>query len=308
MTIVFHSELDDPAEWVPRLQKLLPGETIRVWPDIGNPAEVDVAVVWIPPEGALASFTNLKAVQSLGAGVNHLPLQTFPPHVRIARLVDSGLSGMMADYGLFAALRYARNIDHHERMQRERTWDWVMPRLLSSCPVGVMGLGVIGGATARKLALNGFPVSGWARSRKTIDGITCYSGEAELPKFLSGIRVLINLLPLTAETEGVLNAKLFAMLPKGAFVVNMGRGGHLVDADLIAAIDSGHLGGATLDVFRPEPPPPEHPFWTHPRILMTPHIAGTGDPDSAAQVVAENIRRAKRGEPMMNEVDRARGY
>jgi glyoxylate/hydroxypyruvate reductase A len=308
MSIVFHSVLDDPEEWVPRLRVLLPEEDIRVWPDIGDPAKVEVAVTWIPPEGALESFTNLIAVQSLGAGINHLPIQTFPPQVRIARLVDSGLTGMMADYGLFAALRYARNIDHHERMQRAGTWDYVMPRGLASCPVGVMGLGVIGGATALKLAANGFPVSGWARSPKTLAGIDCYSGEAGLPVFLSKIRVLINLLPLTAQTENILDAKLFAMLPQGAFVVNMGRGGHLVDADLLAAIDSGHLGGATLDVFRPEPPPSDHPFWNHPRILMTPHVAGTGDPDSAAQVVAENIMRAKRGDPMLNEVDRARGY
>jgi glyoxylate/hydroxypyruvate reductase A len=305
---MFHSTLDDPAEWVPRLQALLPEADIRVWPDIGDPAAVEVAVVWIPPEEGLVSFTGLRAVQSLGAGINQLGMHTFPPSVRVARLVDSGLTGMMTEYALLAALRYARNFDFHERAQRASTWDYVMPAGVGAFTVGVMGLGVIGAATALRLAANGFPVRGWARSAKALDGVACFSGADELPAFLSETRVLINLLPLTPQTENILDAKLFAMLPKGAFVVNIGRGAHLVDADLLAALDSGHLAGATLDVFRPEPLPSDHPFWLHPRILMTPHVAGTGDPDSAAKLVAENIRRAMHGEPLLNEVDRARGY
>jgi glyoxylate/hydroxypyruvate reductase A len=308
MTIMFHSTLDDPAEWVPRLQALLPGEHIRVWPDIGDRAAVDVAVVWIPPEEGLASFTGLRAVQSLGAGINQLGMHLFPPHVRVARLVDRGLTGMMTEYALLAALRYARNFDVHERAQRASTWDYIMPSGVGSFTVGVMGLGAIGAAVALRLAANGFAVRGWARSPKSLDGVACFSGEAGLAEFLGGTRILINLLPLTPQTENILDARLFATMPKGAFVVNIGRGAHLVDADLLAALDSGHLAGATLDVFRPEPLPPEHPFWLHPRILMTPHVAGTGDPDSAAQVVAENIRRAKQGETLLNEVDRARGY
>jgi glyoxylate/hydroxypyruvate reductase A len=305
---MFHSTLDDPAEWVPRLQALLPGEDIRVWPEIGDPASVEIAVVWIPPEEGMVSFTGLRAVQSLGAGINQLGMHAFPPHVRVARLVDSGLTGMMTEYALFAALRYARNIDVHERAQRASTWEYVMPVGVRSFTVGVMGLGVIGGATALRLAANGFPVRGWSRSPKALDGVECFSGEAGLEPFLSGTRILINLLPLTPHTTDILNAKLFAMLPKGAFVVNIGRGAHLVDADLLAALDGEHLAGATLDVFRPEPLPSEHPFWLHPRILMTPHVAGTGDPDSAAQVVAENIRRVRQGETLLNQVDRARGY
>jgi glyoxylate/hydroxypyruvate reductase A len=308
MTVMFHSTLDDPAEWVPRLQALLPGEDIRVWPDIGDPAAVDVAVVWIPPEGALASFSGLRAVQSLGAGINQLGMQSFPPQVRVARLVDRGLTGMMTEYALLAALRYARNLDAHERAQRASTWDYIMPTGVGSFTVGVMGLGVIGAATAMRLAANGFPVCGWARTPKTLDGVRCFSGEAGLTEFLGQTRILVNLLPLTPQTENILNAGLFDRLPRGAFVVNMGRGAHLVDADLLAALDSSHLAGATLDVFRPEPLPEAHPFWLHPRILMTPHVAGTGDPDSAAEVVAENIRRAKLGETLLNEVDRARGY
>lgn len=308
MTVMFHSTLDDPTEWVPRLQALMPGEDIRVWPDIGDPAGVEVAVVWIPPDGGLARLAGLRMVQSLGAGINQLGMHDFPSHVRVARLVDSGLTGMMTEYALLAALRYARNFDYHERAQRGSTWDYVMPTGVGSCPVGVLGLGVIGAAVARRLAENGFLVSGWARSNKTIDGVTCFSGNEGLPAFLHDLRVLINLLPLTPQTTNILDEKLFAMLPKGAFVVNIGRGAHLVDADLLAAINSGHLGGATLDVFREEPLPAGHPFWLHPRITITPHCAGTGDPDSAAEVVAENIRRAKRGDPLLNEVDRARGY
>jgi glyoxylate/hydroxypyruvate reductase A len=308
MTVMFHSTLDDPAEWVPRLQALLPGEEIRVWPDIGDPASIEIAVVWIPPEEGLVSFTGLRAVQSLGAGINQLGMHAFPPQVRVARLVDSGLTGMMTEYALLAALRYARNLDAHERAQRASTWDYVMPSGVGAFTVGVMGLGVIGAAAALRLAANGFPVRGWARSPKKLDGVTCFSGEAGLADFLAETRILINLLPLTPQTENILDAKLFAALPKGAFVVNIGRGAHLVDADLLAALDSGHLAGATLDVFRPEPLPAGHAFWLHPRILMTPHVAGTGDPDSAAKQVAENIRRAKQGETLLNEVDRARGY
>jgi glyoxylate/hydroxypyruvate reductase A len=308
MSVIFHSTLDDPTEWVPRLQALLPGEDIRVWPDIGDPAAVEVAVVWIPPDGGLVGLTSLRLVQSLGAGINQLGMHSFPPHVRVARLVDRGLTGMMTEYALLVALHYARNFDYHGRAQRRSTWDYVMPTGVGSCRVGVLGLGVIGAAVARRLAENGFPVSGWARSNKTIDGVTCFSGDERLSAFLADLRVLINLLPLTPQTANILDAKLFAMLPKGASVVNIGRGAHLVDADLLAAIDSGHLGGATLDVFREEPLPTGHPFWLHPRITITPHCAGTGDPDSAAEVVAENIRRAKRGDPLLNEVDRARGY
>jgi glyoxylate/hydroxypyruvate reductase A len=308
MTVVFHSTLDDPNEWVPRLQALLPHEDIRVWPDIGDPAAVEVAVVWVPPEGALATFPNLRAVQSLGAGINQLGMHDFPPQVRVCRLVDRGLTGMMTEYALLAALRYARKIDLHERAQREARWEYVIPAGVGACAVGVMGLGEIGGATARRLAANGFPMRGWARSERAIEGVACFSGEAGLRPFLDGLHILVNLLPLTPQTENILDAKLFAMLPRGAFVVNIGRGAHLVDADLLAALDSGHLAGATLDVFRPEPLPAEHAFWRHPRILMTPHVAGTGDPDSAAEVVAENVRRAKSGAKLLNEVDRARGY
>ncbi len=308
MTVMFHSTLDDPAEWVPRLRALLPDEDIRIWPDIGDPAKVEVAVVWIPPEDGLVSFTGLRAVQSLGAGINQLGMHAFPSHVRVARLVDSGLTGMMTEYALLAALRYARNIDHHERAQRAESWDYVMPTGVGTFTVGVMGLGVIGGATALRLAANGFPVRGWSRSPKQLDGVACFSGDAGLADFLAGTRVLINLLPLTPQTENILDGKVFAMLPRRAYVVNIGRGAHLVDADLLAALDSGHLAGATLDVFRPEPLPPGHPFWRHPRILMTPHVAGTGDPDSAARVVAENIRRVRLNETLLNEVDRARGY
>jgi glyoxylate/hydroxypyruvate reductase A len=308
MTIMFHSTLDDPSEWVPRIQALLPDEDIRIWPDIGDPAEVEFAVVWIPPEEGMKSFTGLRAIQSLGAGINQLSMHLLAPSVRIGRLVDTGLTGMMTEYALLAALRYARNIDFHERAQRASTWEYVMPAGVKSFTAGVMGLGAIGSATALRLAANGFTTRGWARSAKALGGVTCFSGEATLPEFLSETQILVNLLPLTPQTENILDAKLFAMLPKGAFVINIGRGAHLVDADLLAALDSGHIAGATLDVFRPEPLPAGHPFWQHPRILMTPHVAGTGDPDSAAQVVAENIRRAKSGEPLLNEVDRARGY
>jgi glyoxylate/hydroxypyruvate reductase A len=307
MSILFYSTIDDPAEWLPRLQAHLPGETIRLWPDIGDPAAVDVAVLWTQPPEGLGALTGLKAVQSLGAGVNQLSLGTVSPAIRVARLVDPGLSDDMAEYCLLATLRYFRRFDLHERAQRVGEWSFRLPQDRAGYEVGIMGLGTLGAAVAARLAANGFPVRGWTRLPREVEGVRCFAGATELDAFLDGLKVVICLLPLTAETTSILNARLFARLD-GAYLINVGRGAHLVDDDLVQALEAGRLAGATLDVFHSEPPPADHPFWSHSHILMTPHVASAGDPATATAIVAENIHRAQAGAPMLYEVDRARGY
>jgi glyoxylate/hydroxypyruvate reductase A len=307
MTILFHSTLDDPTAWLARLNALLPGETVRLWPDIDDPAAIEFAILWTQPPGGLHGMPALKAVQSLGAGINQLGIDTMPPGVRIARLVDEGLSVGMAEYCLLAALRHFRRFDLHERAQRAGEWSFRLPPDRTGFEIGIMGLGTLGGAVAQRLVASGFPVRGWTRQPRDVAGIRCFAGEAGLDPFLDGLKAMICLLPLTEATTGILNARLFQRL-QDAYLINVGRGAHLVDADLIAALEKGQLAGATLDVFHEEPPAPNHPFWSHPLILMTPHVASGADPATAAAIVAENIRRARTGAPLLNEVDRLRGY
>jgi glyoxylate/hydroxypyruvate reductase A len=307
LAILFHSTIDDPNEWLPRLKALLPDETFRLYPEIADPSEIEVAVLWTQPPEGLSGFTNLRAVQSMGAGVNQLQIDTIPAAVRLARLVDDGLSRGMAEYCLLATLRYFRRFDRHATAQRHGEWSFCLPQDHTKYEVGIMGLGILGTTVARRLADNGFPVRGWTRLPREVDGIRCFSGSAQLSEFLTGLRVVICLLPLTPETTGILNGKLFSHLDD-AVLINVGRGAHLVEDDLVVALENGSLAGATLDVFQTEPPEPSHPFWNHSKIFMTPHVASAGDPVTAAAVVAENIRRAKSGTPLLFEVDRSRGY
>jgi glyoxylate/hydroxypyruvate reductase A len=307
-TVLFHSTMDDPAEWIPALSALLPDEVIRAWPDEGAPGDVDVAVLWTQPPDGLANYPRLRFVQSLGAGVNQLALDAMPPALRVARLVDPGMVPMMAEYCLTAVLRYHRRFDAHEQAQRAGRWNFVPPVSPRLFPVGVMGLGELGASTAAALAAHGFPVRGWSSRPRSLPDIECFAGPSGLPAFLKGLSAVICLLPLTAQTKGILNAALFDGLPDGAFLINAGRGAHLVEADLLAALASGHLGGATLDVLNAEPPARDHPFWTHQKVLLTPHIAAFADPASAAGLIAANIARFRRGEVLLNEVHRARGY
>jgi glyoxylate/hydroxypyruvate reductase len=308
MTVLFHSTLDDPAEWIPRVAALLPEETFRVWPDCGDPAEIDVALLWTQPDGGLAAFPRLRFVQSLGAGVDQLVPSSFPPGVRLARLVDTGLSDRMAEYCLLAVLRHHRQFDLHETGQRRSVWQYRVPVPRSAYPIGVMGLGVLGQGVAERLVAAGFPVRAWTRRERSTAPVPVHAGADGLGPFLDGLAVLICLLPLTPETEGILSTDLFARLPRGAVLINVGRGRHLVEHDLLAALESEHLAAATLDVFRTEPLPAGHPFWVHSRVLVTPHVAATGDPDSAAVLVVDNIHRARAGAPLLHEVEPARGY
>jgi len=214
----------------------------------------------------------------------------------------------MRDYCLWAAMRYHRSLDEHAANQAERKWVYKMSPPKASVGVGVMGLGELGAAVAQALVAVGFTVRGWARTRKAIAGVRCFAGEEELPAFASETQILICLLPLTPETRGILSRGLFRMLPRGAKIINVGRGDQLVEADLLAALEAGELGAATLDVFSREPLPQDHVFWSHPKITLTPHVATWGTAASAAPHVAENVRRAVAGRTLLNQVDIKRGY
>ncbi len=308
MALMFLSP-DDPAElWRRELCARMPGLELRIWPEVGDPAEIDLALVWRAPPGELARYLNLKAILSLGAGIEGLIADPTVPDVPIARMVDPSLTRTMTEYVLLAVLRHHREFDRFEREQRARRWAYRFPPQASERRVGIMGLGELGAAVARELVAHGFAVFGWSRTPKAQAGVTSYAGRSELHAFLHQADILVCLLPLTAETRGLLDAETFASLPHGAAVINVARGAHLVEADLIAALDGDHLGGATLDVFQTEPLPSESPLWSHPKVLVTPHVASYSLPATAADGVVENIRRARAGQPLRHQVDRARGY
>ena len=309
MALLFRSSVDSSARWKPQLARLMPDLEIRVWPDIGDPRSIDYALVWRPEPGLLASLPNLKLILSLGAGVDHILCDPQRPRdVPIVRLVDSYMTGAMSEYVALQVLRLHRRDLEYSAQQAAGIWRELEHKNATDRPVGILGFGEMGQDAGRKLKAFGFDVAFWSRTERTVDGFAGYFGQAGLPALLGRSEILVCLLPLTAETEGILSARTFALLPKGAGVINAGRGGHLVEEDLIAALDSGRLSAAVLDVFRDEPLPAEHPFWRHPRIVVTPHIAALTNPPTAAPVILDNIRRFEAGLPLLNRVDPERGY
>ncbi len=281
----------------------------RVWPETGPTDAIRYALVWKHQPGSLAQLPNLKAILVLGAGVDSVLADPgLPSDVPVIRLVDAGLPGPMAEYALHAVLHFQRRMVDYFAQQRSAIWQPREEFLARDWPVGVMGLGVIGGFVAQRIAAMGYPVAGWSRSDKSFKGVEVFAGAANLDSFLARTRVLLNVLPLTPQTRGILGARTFAAMPRGSYVVNIGRGGHVIDADLIAALDSAHLAGAMLDVFEREPLPITHPFWRHPKVIVTPHVAApTLASESEAQVV-DAIRRLERGDPAVGVVDLGKGY
>ena len=274
------------------------------------PGDIDYTLSFRPPFGLFKSLPNLKAIFSLGAGVDaFLADPDFPKAVPLVRFVDPQLSGEMAQYVVMHTLLQHRHQREFDIAQAQAKWaQRVLPRKTADTRIGILGLGEIGTVAGERLRDLGFPVSGWSRSRKTVDGIESHAGESEFAAFLGHSDFLICLLPLTKETRGILNAKTFAMLPQGAYVINVARGGHLVESDLIAAIDSGHLSGATLDVFETEPLPADNPIWKHPKIIATPHIAAITSPLAATRSILGGIAALERGDAPVNVVDMNRGY
>jgi glyoxylate/hydroxypyruvate reductase A len=309
MAIVFYSTVDSAARWRAELARLMPEREFRVWPDIADPAAIDYAIVWRPPPELLASLRHVKLILSLGAGVDHLLANPgLPPGVPIARLVDPYLTDAMSEYVVLQVLRLHRQDLDYQAQQRRMEWLERAQKNAGERPIGILGCGMIGQDAARKLKFLGFDVAGWTRSARQIPGLPTYAGASGLDALAARSEILVCLLPLTAATEGILNAALFARLPRGAGLVNAGRGRHLVEEDLIPALDLGQLSAAALDVFREEPLAPDHPFWRHPRILVTPHIAGTTNPATAAAVLCDAIHRFEEGRAVPNLVDPARGY
>jgi glyoxylate/hydroxypyruvate reductase A len=307
--LLFSSRLDDPVAWSAALKATMPGLDVRVSPDLGNPADIETALVWKAPPGELASLPNLKLITNLGAGVDPiLADETIPKHIPVARLGDEVMAQMMSQFVTFAVLRHYRDVARYVRQQRERKWEYVLPRASYEVPVGIMGIGLLGGAAARMLTGVGFPVAGWGRSPRTIEGVETFHGAEGLAPFLARTEILVCLLPLTAETRYIVNRDVLYGLPRGAKLVNCGRGGTVDEAALLAALQDGQIAEATLDVFETEPLPPDHPFWGMDNVLVVPHIGSIAVPEIAARDVVENIRRLQTGEPLLNIVDRARGY
>ena len=309
MALLFRSSVDSEARWQPRLARLMPELEIRLWPEIGDPRAIDYALVWRPEPGLLASLPDLKLILSLGAGVDHILCDPqLPRHVPIVRLVDPYMTDAMSEYVVLQVLRLHRLDLDYRAQQGKEIWRELAQKNAAERSVGILGFGELGQDAGRKLKGLGFDVAFWSRTEKTVGGFKGHAGQAGLSALLARTEILVCLLPLTGETEGILNARNFALLPKGAGLINAARGAHLVEEDLIAALDTGQLSAAVLDVFREEPLPSGHPFWHHPRIVVTPHVAALTNPATAAPIVLDNIRRFEEGRPLLNLVDPERGY
>jgi glyoxylate/hydroxypyruvate reductase A len=296
----------DPTPWVQGLQHAFSGATVSAWTP-GAP-QADHAIVWAPPQQFIDEQPGLQSLFNIGAGVDALLQLKLPPSLKVVRLDDAGMSVQMAEFVCHAVIRHFREFDGYDADTQAGKWSYRKPRSRADFAVGVMGLGVLGERVAKALKAFEFPVNGYSRSPKDLAGIRCYSGAQALPDFLAATRVLVNLMPLTPETENILNHATLSQLQKGAYVINVARGKHLVDEDLLALIDSGHLAGAALDVFRTEPLPADHVFWQHPKITVTPHTsARTLREESIAQIVGK-MQAMQRGEAINGVVDHQRGY
>jgi glyoxylate/hydroxypyruvate reductase len=309
MALLFRSTVDSAARWRAQLSRLTHELDVRVWPEIGDPTEIDYALVWRPETGFLASLPSLKLILSLGAGVDHLLGDPqLPRHIPIVRLVDPHMTDAMSEYVVLQVLRLHRRDLDYRAQQEAGVWRELDQPNAVDRRVGILGLGELGQDAAKKLKALGFDVAGWSRSEKNLTGIASYAGAPGLSQLLPRSEILVCLLPLTTETEGILNASTLALLPRGAALINAARGAHLVEADLLAALASGQISAAVLDVFRQEPLPPDHPFWRHPRVILTPHVAAFTNPTTAAPIILDNIRRFEDRRPLLNRVDLARGY
>ena len=298
---------DTKAEpWLQGLRSAFPEASVSVW-EPGAP-QADHAVVWAPPQQFLDEQQALKGLFNIGAGVDALLKLRLPPGARVVRLDDAGMSVQMAEYVCHAVIRHFREFYGYEADVKAGKWSYRKPRDRQDFPVGVMGLGVLGERVAKALRVFDFPVHGWSRTPKAIEGVMTYSGEVGFETFLSSSRVLVNLLPLTADTQDILNRDTLGKMKPGGYLINVARGAHLVEADLLALLESGHLAGAMLDVFRTEPLPAEHPFWHHPKITVTPHTSARTLRDESIAQIAGKITALEAGLPIAGVVDPVRGY
>jgi glyoxylate/hydroxypyruvate reductase A len=308
MALLYKADPVRGEQWKRLFAEHAPDIEWRAWPDIGDPRDIRYLAAWQAPDDIEVVLPNLEVLFALSAGVDQLDLDRLPASLPVVRLLDPGITQGMCEYAGFAVLSLHRDMLRYRQQQSARCWQAHMLQPAAKRRVGVMGLGTQARQIIKTLQTFGFALSGWARSAHHIAGVDCFAGTEQLPAFLSQCDIVLCVLPLTEQTKGILNRQLFQHLPKGAALVNMGRGGHLVEADLLEALASGQLSAAVLDVLQQEPAPPDHPFWEHPQIWLTPHIAAMTQPESAFGVLLDNIRRHQRNESMLGEVDRKRCY
>lgn len=309
MAILVISQEKISPKLVDVLRRHIPDQEFRLWPETGDPEDIDYALAWKPPEGELAKLKRLKAIFSFAAGVDHLASDSrLPRHVPVVRAVSDASRFTMSSYCIAEVLRYHHRMAFYREAQSQRLWKQVTPRDAQDTRVAVLGLGVLGRDLAQRLVALGLPVNGWSRTPQQIEGVTGFSGPDQFLPCLAASTVAVCLLPLTGETRGILNARAFATMPKESYLINVARGGHVVEADLLAALDSGHLEGATLDVFDPEPLPPDSPLWSHPKITVTPHTAGRMSSARVALNMVDMMRPVVAGEAPRHVVDWSKGY
>ncbi|MGB3401657.1 MAG: glyoxylate/hydroxypyruvate reductase A [Microcoleaceae cyanobacterium] len=309
MAVLLLAEIESTDVWfsefIAKLQQNRPNLDLRVWPECGKLEEIEIVLAWLPPLGVMQRFPNLKLIISLGASVDRILADPdLPQHIPIVRTVSQGKTLQMAEYVTLAVLLFKRRFIEYQELMQSRRWEYLTTPDPSSFTIGILGLGVLGLAAAKQLAAMGFSVRGWSRTPKAISGVECFDGNKQFKLFLSQCRVIVCLLPLTPETEGILCDQTFSALPLGAYIINVGRGQHLVEADLLEALNTGQIAGACLDVFETEPLPKNHPFWSDPRIIMTPHIAAPGQPNDIADYTINLIHRYQTGQPLKYVVER----
>ena len=308
MTLLYTSDPERGRIWREIFAAEAPDIAFVTPEEMNDPAAIRYLAAWDPSRELLERLTSLQALFSVGAGIDQFDMSKLPPYVRLVRMIEPGIVEGMVEYACGAVLTLHRGFIDYGLAQREHRWAPVKLVPAAERRVGVMGLGQLGQAALKALRPFGFALSGWSRSRHEIEGVACHAGKAELDGFLARCDILICLMPLTAETRGILCRETLSKLPRGAALINVGRGGHLVEHDLLPLLDEGHLSAAILDVTEPEPLPAEHPFWDHPRIMLTPHIASMTRADTAARALIANIRRLQEGQAMEGEVSRDRGY
>jgi glyoxylate/hydroxypyruvate reductase A len=312
MKILFYSPGKDTGLWLESLRTRLPAAEVWAWTPESAQRQADYAVVWAPPADLFASQRDLKAVFNLGAGVDRLinlpHAASFMGKVPVVRLNDAGMAVQMAEYVCHALIRHARNFGVYHAQQTAGEWRVLPPVDRAAWPVGVMGLGDIGARVARSLAAFEYPTFGWSRTPKNLPGITTFSGRENLDRFLCSVRALVCVLPLTAGTRGILNRGTLSRLQPGGYLINVARGQHLVEKDLLALLDDGTLAGAALDVFADEPLPADHPFWSHPNVALTPHISAITLRDESVVQVAGKIAAMEAGQEISGVVAAERGY